>query len=239
LLAKYSISTSFRPAPRIKLGDKLMVHGDAVVERYCTFTNSRTIPFALGSMSYTKSELSTGTSIGRYCSIGLGVSIMGDPHPLDRISTSPFTYHRGLPGVKSYLAESGVERYQTISYDKAVRDVIIEHDVWIGDGALLARGVRLGTGCVIAARAVVTRDVLPYEVIGGMPARTIRFRFPEELRERLLESAWWRYAPDVIMALDPTDLPSFLDRLDAAINRGDIQPFEPGSLTATNLRATM
>ena len=236
--SKYSIATSFREVSRIKAGDTLFLHKDAVLERYSTFTNGKTIPKYLGAISYTKSGFSPGSSIGRYCSIGGGVSVMGDPHPMDRISTSPFTYHGGLPGVRSYRSDTGISRYPVAPYQRPDPDIVIDHDVWIGDGALLARGVRLGTGCVVAARAIVTRDVLPYEIVGGVPARKIRLRFPEEICERLLASSWWKYAPDVIMNLDPSDIPAFLDRLEAAVARQEISPFDPGGLSAADILAT-
>lgn len=239
LFLRYSIATSFRAVSRIKAGDTLFIHKDAILEKYSTFTNGKTIPKYLGAISYTKSEFSTGSSIGRYCSIGGGVSVMGDPHPMDRISTSPFTYHGGLPGVRSYISDAGIGRYPVTPYQKTDPDVFIDHDVWIGDGALLARGIRLGTGCVVAARAIVTRDVMPYEIVGGVPARKIRLRFADDICERLLASSWWQYAPDTIMNLDPSDMSSFLDRFEAAVERKDITPFDPGGLSAAAILATV
>jgi hypothetical protein len=76
---------------------------------------------------------------------------------------------------------------------------VIEHDVWIGQDVLLRDGIRIGTGAVVAAGAVVTRDVPPYAIVGGTPARLIRYRFEMPLVERLLLSEWWTYdAADVI-----------------------------------------
>ncbi len=72
--------------------------------------------------------------------------------------------------------------------------VEIGHDVWIGEDALIKGGISIGHGAVVAAGAVVTRDVAPYSVVGGVPAKRIRWRFEGDLRTDLLASEWWRYA---------------------------------------------
>lgn len=76
--------------------------------------------------------------------------------------------------------------------------VEIGHDVWIGEGARILRPVVLGHGCVIAAGAVVTRDVPPYAIVAGVPARILRYRIPEELIPQMLSIAWWDWEPQVI-----------------------------------------
>jgi hypothetical protein len=93
--------------------------------------------------------------------------------------------------------------------------VEIGHDVWIGDGAFISRGVKIGTGAVIAARAVVTKDVAPYSIVAGIPARHIRYRFPKEVCQRLLSSAW--FLKDLTgLKLDYGDVPQCLDQIEAA-----------------------
>lgn len=112
------------------------------------------------------------TSIGRYNSIANNVNIGHGEHPLNLISTS------------SFLNETS---YETLTE----RPCTIEHDVWIGSGATIRRGVTLGIGCVVGANAFVNKDVPPYAVVAGVPAEIIKYRFNEEKIAILLQSKWW------------------------------------------------
>ncbi len=87
----------------------------------------------------------------------------------------------------------------------------IGEDVWIGDDVLLAHGITLGTGSVVAARSVVTRDVPPYAIVGGTPAKVIRYRFDEETVKNLLQSHWWRWPVSCWDDIDPRSVSALLD----------------------------
>lgn len=119
--------------------------------------------------------------IGPFCSIGSNVRIGGVAHPVHFVSTSPvFLSHRD--SIRTKLAR----------HDFLPKQVTrIGSDVWIGDGAFVKAGVTIGHGAVIGMGAVVTRDVLPYSIVGGNPARLIKRRFPDEICEDLLVSQWW------------------------------------------------
>ncbi len=159
----------------------------------------------LGAYSYSLSAFSNVRSIGRYCSIGRGVNVMGDAHPIDWLSSSPAFYR------KRRAHRWGSVRAQYPRFD-AFGDLIkIEHDVWIGDNVTLAHGVTLGTGSVIAANAVVTKDVEPYSIVGGVPAKRIRYRFDEDTRKRLLKSEWWSWSLHEWDEIDITDVSAVLD----------------------------
>ena len=97
-------------------------------------------------------------------------------------------------------------------------DTVVGHDVWIGSEAIVMPGIEIGHGAVIGTRAVVTRDVEPYAVVGGVPARTIRHRFPPEQVEALLRIRWWDWPDDQIRAAVPLlssgDIDTFLERYD-------------------------
>ncbi|EIA19813.1 CatB-related O-acetyltransferase [Listeria fleischmannii] len=127
----------------------------------------------LGDYSYVnKGAIIASGEIGKYCSIGAYSFIGLDEHPLNHFSTSPSTY-------------------QNQSWDSFTAPPAIGHDVWIGSTAVILQGVSVGTGAVIGAGAIVTKDVPPYAIVGGNPAKIIRYRFSEKKRRALLESEWW------------------------------------------------
>lgn len=121
--------------------------------------------------------------IGRYCSIAPEVLILlGGEHHTNWVTTYPF-----------YQYYEGAERSPGFGFPMTCGDVIIGNDVWIGHGARVLSGVTIGNGAVIAAASVVTRDVQPYAIVGGVPARLIRFRFPASTIEELQRIAWWEW----------------------------------------------
>jgi acetyltransferase-like isoleucine patch superfamily enzyme len=120
--------------------------------------------------------------IGRFGSIADGVEILlGGNHRTDWATTYPFPALPGLWPEAAGIAGSDTSR----------GDVLIGHDVWLGSQCMVMSGVTLGHGAVVAARAVVTKDVPPYAIVAGNPARLVRLRFPEERIAALLASRWW------------------------------------------------
>jgi len=95
-------------------------------------------------------------------------------------------------------------------------DVLIGNDVWIGASAFLASGISIGDGAVVAAHAVVTRDVPPYAIVGGNPARQIRFRFAESVISDLLRICWWNWPDEKVDRFLPLILSSSMDEFIAA-----------------------
>lgn len=126
--------------------------------------------------------------IGKYCSIGPNVSIvLGGGHMTHWISTYPFNTFRNA-GIRA---------------PKINTDVTIGNDVWIGFGVTILGGVTIGDGAVIGARALVVKDVPPYAIVGGTPAKVIRYRFKPEEMEKLLESEWWNLPNEEVDDLIP------------------------------------
>jgi acetyltransferase-like isoleucine patch superfamily enzyme len=129
-------------------------------------------------------------TIGSYTSIAAGVEMMvGGNHRTEWASLFPFRGALGLPGAWKD------------GHPESRGDITIGSDVWIGRGALILSGVTVGHGAVIASRAVVTRDVAPYAMVGGVPARRIGQRFPDEQVAALLELAWWTWPEEELRAI--------------------------------------
>lgn len=144
-----------------------------------------------GSYGYQSFRQEMGTlikRIGRYCSINDTVSI-GENHPLDWVTTHPILYDMvGMPPMERLCCavEDVLSRIQPEAHLTE-----IGNDVWIGKNAVLVAGVKINDGAVIGAGAVVTHDVEPYAVVGGVPARVIRYRYPKEMIESFLRIKWW------------------------------------------------
>lgn len=131
------------------------------------------------------------TVISKYCDIARNVRIGATQHPLYRPTTHHMTYRRKLYAVD-------VNDDQQFFQNRYNKLTVLDPDVWIGHGAVIQAGVHVGVGAVIGSNAVVTKDVPPYAIVVGVPAKVIRYRFDEEIREKLLEIAWWDWPDDVM-----------------------------------------
>lgn len=140
--------------------------------------------YSIGNWTYGRPEIiswgdTTTMTIGRFVSIASGVKILlGGEHNIDWVTVYPFNIM--LESANSF---SG--------HPKSKGDVVIGNDVWIGREVLILSGVNIGNGAVIGARAIVTKDVAPYSVVAGNPARHIKFRFDESTINDLQSIAWW------------------------------------------------
>jgi phosphonate metabolism protein (transferase hexapeptide repeat family) len=122
-------------------------------------------------------------TIGKFCSIASHVRINPGNHPMDRVTQHHMTYRR-----KQY----GLGEDDEAFFDwRRSHHCTVGHDVWIGHGAVIMPGVSIGTGAVVGSGAVVTKNVPPYVIVAGVPAKQIRPRFPEQVAEKLLKIAWW------------------------------------------------
>ncbi|CAM2892013.1 CatB-related O-acetyltransferase [Acinetobacter celticus] len=131
------------------------------------------------------------TIIGSYCSIGRDVQVGLAQHPTDWLSSHSFQYNSDkFPNLKEYKDFLRSEKHQYHS------PVVIGSDVWIGHGALVLEGVNIETGAIIGAGSVVTKDIPPYAIVGGVPAKIIKYRFDENTISRLLNTKWWEKNPN-------------------------------------------
>ena len=141
-------------------------------------------------------EFGDSLYIGKFCSIASGVQfIMGSAnHRISSISTYPFNVFGGA------WAENTPPHLSQLPFKG---DTVIGNDVWIGRDSVIMPGVKIGDGAIIAAYSVVVKDIEPYTVAGGNPARPIKKRFDEELIELLLKLQWWDFEPEKLFAFMP------------------------------------
>ena len=206
-------------------GEIVTVPVPAFVEPYATLPRA-TFP-SVGAYSYFHGQFTNSPlTIGRYCSVAAGARILGPSHPTERVSTSPYSYDPFFVGIARAFGRTD---WQPDPYDQTPLPTTIGHDVWIGEEALIKGGVTIGTGAVIAARAVVTRDVPAYAIMGGMPARPIRPRFDAETIATLLASRWWEYN-FVDLPRSNRDPLAFAAEIFTRRAAGSLVPYEPAAI---------
>ena len=146
----------------------------------------------MGDYSYVVNDGQiTYTTIGKFCSIAAMIRINPGNHPMHRATQAHFTYR-----ASSYFP--GEADDADFFAWRREHHVTIGHDVWMGHGAVVLPGRNIGTGAVIAAGAIVTKDVPPYTIVAGNPARAIRRRFSEQVETGLTDLAWWDWDHEML-----------------------------------------
>ena len=164
------------------------IHKTAKINSGATIVNS-----TIGRYSYTcYDDEIVNCEIGQFCSISDDVIIGGAEHPMDWGSTSPVFQNVKHSGPKKRFAKLDFE---------GIPRTYIGNDVWIGKRAIIKAGVKISDGAVIGAGAVVTKDVPPYAVIAGVPAKVIKYRFDVETIELLLKSQWWNLTDEKLQSV--------------------------------------
>ena len=150
--------------------------------------NKKYKKYDIGKYTYGRPKIfgnEANLKVGKFCSISMTTTIyLGAEHHIDWVTTYPFFAKFKEASSKANTTKG---------------DVIIGNDVWIGDGAMILSGVTIGDGAVVGARALVTKDVKPYEIVGGNPAKHIKYRFNEEQIEKLLKIKWWNWSIEKII----------------------------------------
>ncbi len=192
---------------------------------------------SIGAFTYTQGGSFVNAHLGRYCSFAEEVAIGAISHPTDWLSTAPFQYRENpwgwLDFGKKLLSDDTIKR-KVLPYSSNSKSTKIGNDVWIGRKAIVLKGVTIGNGAIIGAGSVVTKDVPPYAIVGGVPARLIRYRFRDEIIRKLEDLQWWKYG-----IWDLTDIP--FDDIDRAIEliaslteRDEIRPYQPDLIEQFN-----
>ncbi|GAA5204818.1 CatB-related O-acetyltransferase [Microbacterium jejuense] len=169
-----------------------------------------------------------GVRIGRFSAIGANLVCAQPEHPLEHVGTSSVF-------LKEYPWARGGEGYYDVPPSGARlvnTPVSIGNDVWIGRDVYVRGGVTIGDGAIVAARSVVTRDVPPYTIVAGTPARVIRPRFADDIVAALLELEWWNLDPSWMAEVDQSDIRACVDFLTE--RRGQISELRPRAVVFTD-----
>lgn len=159
----------------VTIGKNAEVHSNCMVGRYTLINNN--------------SILYSGVEIGRYCSVARFCELGAAEHPSNFLSSASFQYSTDLFKGHPDFAFKRKSVFQGNHHTK------IGHDVWIGAKAVIKTGVTIGHGAIVAGLSFVNKDVPPYAIVGGIPAKLIRYRFDEPIIEQLLTLKWWELSP--------------------------------------------
>lgn len=155
------------------------IHPTSKVEAGCEIINT-----TFGKHSYCGYNCEIiNTQIGSFCSISNNVIIGGGMHPISWVSTSP-VFYKGKDSVKAKFSEHQRSPHKVVN---------IGSDVWIGENVLIKQGVKIGDGAIIGMGSIVTKNVEPYSIVAGNPAKLIRMRFESEIIDSLLKIKWWDF----------------------------------------------
>ncbi|WP_081979712.1 CatB-related O-acetyltransferase [Pseudooceanicola atlanticus] len=232
----------------IQIGETISFSKNVELFPYTTFQYGGATLFDMGVYSYSRSCLGgdSGRSnlqnvkIGRYCSIADNVRIFQADHDLQKFSTSTYLY-----AMPSFRREGYIVKQRTKERSKSIKlsrmsqntspPVIIGNDVWIGSHVALRPGIEIGDGACIATGSVVTKNVPPYAVVGGVPAKVIKYRFDKQIVDELLDIKWWNY--DFLdFDLSANDrIEVFIEKIKHQIENGRLSHWLPGPITSKHL----
>lgn len=203
--------------PRPKLADTVIHPSvklrEVTIGARCEILERSAVEYAtIGDASYLGHDCQVAdATIGKFCAIAAHVRIGPPNHPMDRPSLHRFTY------CPEYY-DATKQRDATFFAARRAARTTIGNDVWIGHGVTVLAGVTVGDGAVLAAGAVVAKDVPPYAIVGGVPSRVIRDRFPRDIAARLQRIAWWDWPFEQVMErladFQSEDVAAFCDRWD-------------------------
>jgi virginiamycin A acetyltransferase len=177
-----------RHGENCSVGDNSKVVDSILGNNVVIDRNNLILSSKLDNHSYTgRNTVILHSRIGKFCSISWNVSIGGANHDYRRITQHSFLYNSN-----SNIRPPEIEPI----YNRYSEDLIIGNDVWLAAGCAINRGVTIADGAIVAANAVVTKDVPPYAIVAGSPARIIKYRFEQKVIDALRDLAWWDYSDD-------------------------------------------
>ncbi len=202
--------------------NKIYIYKHSVIEPSVALYGGNHLP-TIGAFSYSNSNISYGIQIGRYSSIASGLKIFGAEHFTDWISTSPRFYSSNF--------QTKYKNNEISDTNRKKHCINIGNDVWIGQNVTLKRKINIGDGAIVAAGAIVTKDVEPFSIVGGVPAKLIRYRFDKSTIDDILKLKWWRFNIDDLQNMDADNPKLFIEKLSNKIEKNQIQEYCPECIT--------
>ncbi len=194
------ISKDAKVGKKVVLNAPVRLVGTANVKHSCnvgsyTFINSGTTLFP-------------ATKMGKFCSIGKNCELGAFDHPITWLSSSPIQYNLKLhfPDYIEDFEQKKIER---------PKETVFGNDIWVGSLAVVKRGLTIGDGAIIAGGSVVVKDVPPYAIVGGVPAKVLKYRFDEETIKRLMKLQWWGMPIKDLKDISFDNINKALDELEA------------------------
>lgn len=186
---------------------------------YNTAYRTGNVVYPMGAYSYSSSNFPLEIRVGNYCSIAGGIKFRGWEHPITAFTTNHIAYD----AITLNLMHTQLVKNSTNLRPKRAK-FHMGNDVWIANDVLLHRNITIGIGAIIATRANVTKDVPPYAIVGGNPARILKYRFEEKIIEQLLETSWTEY--DIAPMKINGDIPieNFIEEFYNYRDKGLIKP---------------
>ena len=209
----------YQPIGMDNISENILIEAPCAVKNgYCCVNK----PLQIGAFTYSNSLAIENVKIGRYCSIGPFV-FMGGVHPLDFLSTSPFQYDSDFFFFSKYLKEKPNDIFKL----KESKTIEIGNDVFIGAFTFLKSGVKIGDGAVIGAHSVVVSDIPPYAVAVGNPARIVKYRFSQEIIDKLLKLKWWEYKYTDFKNVDFSNITKAIEQIECLKRNNKIKKYIP------------
>ncbi len=186
------------------------------------------------------------TDLKRYCSLAKNIYIGQGNHPMTWLSSNPFQYQQSFriqtgelfpyhDEYSSYYIDETFRR--EVKKEVSLPNTVIGNDVWIGVGAIILPGVKIGDGAIIGGGSIVTKDIPPYAIAVGNPARVIKYRFTPDIIEKLLEIKWWQYSPWDLHQFNVTfnEIYSAINTIESRAKNGDLLSYTPGFVKVEEL----
>ncbi|GAB2706618.1 CatB-related O-acetyltransferase [Aliiglaciecola aliphaticivorans] len=224
---------------RFRKGENLHFTNNVKLEPYSSYINGSFL-FSIGSFSFSRSVFAPNTQVGRYCSIGARVRVLGVNHPISRFTTSNITYDNKAIACKMYFQDNPEIANFQVDNDEIAnsKSITIGNDVWIGEDVSLSRGIKIGDGAILAAKSMVTKDVPAYSIVGGSPAKVIRYRFTENQIRQLQELQWWNYdLKNLINQKADLEINDFINLLLLQRDKGNLITYDPDIITSEKIVA--
>ena len=201
------------------------------LEPYVGIYSGFSLP-TVGAFTFSRSSLNTNFYVGRYCSIAKGLSVLGFRHPYERISSSGFTYGARFRIFKDSISDFSESRgdskkFIPVKFDLGNQKILIGNDVWIGSNVTLKPGITIGDGAIIAANSLVTKDIPSFSIWGGVPAKLIKFRFPQNTINHIMNVRWFDYAFPDFYDMNILDPDIFCEQLSEKVANGSIKRYMP------------